>query len=49
VKIIKKLTKDEFKKAVPKGLGDALFNPKDVFYCDICDGLRNKEHKCVDI
>ena len=27
-------------------LMDALFNPKDVYYCGTCDGLRNRGHTC---
>lgn len=50
MKIIKKLTKEEFAKCVPKGLMDALgAKLNDVCYCDTCDGLRKKDHKCVDI
>jgi len=50
MKIIKQLTEEEVGELLPGGLQDALVaDPDDVFYCMVCDGLRLKDHECVDI
>jgi hypothetical protein len=50
MKIIKKLTDEEVKEILPKGLQDTFSaNPEDLEYCMKCDGLRIKGHKCIDI
>jgi len=52
MKIVKKLTPEEAKAAIPAGLFDALnaiFNQNDmetVTYCNRCDGIRLLEHDC---
>lgn len=49
MKIIRELTQEEFKAAIPAGLLAAFqADAADIIYCDVCDGPRVKKHECVE-